>query len=40
MYCAEFLDKERQTKERAIEYLVRDEVGALANTLQVVSVST
>ena len=35
----EFLDEVDHGEERAIEYLVRDEVGALASTLQVVSVS-
>ena len=37
--CIEFLDEELQNEERVIEYLVRDEIGALASTLQVISVS-
>ena len=27
-------------EERSIEYLVKDEVGALANTLEIISVSS
>ena len=39
MRCTEFLDEEPEKKEKAIQYYVKDEVGALAKTLQVVSVS-
>ena len=36
---AEYLDEEHR-EERAIQYLVKHEVGALASTLEVVSVSS
>ena len=36
---AEYLDDEDHREERAIQYLVKDEVGALASTLEVISVS-
>ena len=39
MCTAEFLDEQQQNEEREIEYLVRDEIGALASTLQKISVS-
>ena len=35
----EYLDETEHREERAIEYLVKDEVGALASTLEVISVS-
>lgn len=39
LHYTEFLDEELQNEERVIEYFVRDEIGALASTLQVISVS-
>ena len=39
-YYTVYLDDEDKREERAIEYLVKDEVGALANTLDVISVSS
>ena len=39
MCTAEFLGEQQQNEEREIEYLVRDEIGALASTLQKISVS-
>ena len=39
MYAA-YLDNEDKKEEKAIQYLVKDEVGALANTLEVISVSS
>jgi hypothetical protein len=38
-YYAEYLDDEHR-EERAIEYLVKDEVGALASTLEVINVNS
>ena len=39
LHYTEFLDEELQNEERVIEYFVRNEIGALASTLQVISVS-
>ena len=38
-YYTEYLDDEYR-EERSIEYLVKDEAGALASTLEVISVSS
>ena len=39
MHFTEFLDEEVHNEERTIQYIVRDQVGALGNTLQIISVS-
>ena len=37
---AEYLEDEDNTEERAIQYLVKDREGALASTLEIISVSS